>query len=380
MPKNLIIVESPAKAKTMSKYLGKEFTALASYGHVRDLVPKKGAVDTEHDFELKYQLIEKNKKHLDAIVKAMAGADALYLATDPDREGEAISWHLYEILKDRGALDSKPVHRVEFYEITKQAIQRAIHEPRELSVNLINAQQARRALDYLVGFNLSPLLWKKVRRGLSAGRVQSPALRLIVEREEEIERFKSREYWTIESDLSTKGQNFVAKLIHFKGTKLDQFSVENEGRAAEIEAELLGQAQGRYLVVAVDKKQKRRNPSPPFTTSTLQQEASRKLGFTAQRTMRTAQQLYEGVDIGGETVGLITYMRTDSVNLAAEALAEIRGLIAKRYGDDNLPNEALIYKTKSKNAQEAHEAIRPTSVDRIPEQVKKHLTPDQNKL
>ena len=380
MSKNLIIVESPAKAKTMSKYLGKEFTALASYGHVRDLLPKKGAVDTEHDFAMKYVLIEKNKKHVDAIIKAMKKADALYLATDPDREGEAISWHLYEILKEEGVLKDKPVHRVEFYEITKTAIQRAIQEPRELSINLINAQQARRALDYLVGFNLSPLLWKKVRRGLSAGRVQSPALRLIVERELEIERFKAREYWTIESDLSTKGQNFSAKLTHFKGEKLDQFTINEENTAAEVEAELLKQAQGRYLVTAVEKKQRKRNPSPPFTTSTLQQEASRKLGFTAQRTMRTAQQLYEGVDIGGETVGLISYMRTDSVNLAKEAIEEIRALIAKRYGDDNLPETPHVYKTKSKNAQEAHEAIRPTSAERIPEQLKERLTPEQYKL
>ena len=380
MAKNLIIVESPAKAKTMSKYLGKEFSALASYGHVRDLLPKKGAVDPEHDFAMKYVLIEKNKKHVDAIVKAMKKADALYLATDPDREGEAISWHLYEILKEEGVLKDKPVHRVEFYEITKTAIQRAIQEPRELSTNLINAQQARRALDYLVGFNLSPLLWKKVRRGLSAGRVQSPALRLIVEREEEIERFKAREYWTIESDLSTKGQNFSAKLTQFQGEKLDQFAIGDENRAAEVEAELLKQAQGRYLVTAVDKKQRKRNPSPPFTTSTLQQEASRKLGFTAQRTMRTAQQLYEGVDIGGETVGLISYMRTDSVNLAKEAIEEIRALIAKRYGDDNLPETPHVYKTKSKNAQEAHEAIRPTSAERIPEQLKERLTPEQYKL
>jgi DNA topoisomerase-1 len=380
MSKNLIIVESPAKAKTMSKYLGKEFSALASYGHVRDLLPKKGAVDPEHDFAMKYVLIEKNKKHVDAIIKAMKKADALYLATDPDREGEAISWHLYEILKEEGVLKDKPVHRVEFYEITKTAIQRAIQEPRELSTNLINAQQARRALDYLVGFNLSPLLWKKVRRGLSAGRVQSPALRLIVEREEEIERFKAREYWTIESDLSTKGQNFSAKLTQFQGEKLDQFAIGDENRATEVEAELLKQAQGRYLVTAVEKKQRKRNPSPPFTTSTLQQEASRKLGFTAQRTMRTAQQLYEGVDIGGETVGLISYMRTDSVNLAKEAIEEIRALIAKRYGDDNLPETPHVYKTKSKNAQEAHEAIRPTSAERIPEQLKERLTPEQYKL
>jgi len=380
MSKNLSIVESPAKGRTMSKYLRKEFSALASYGHVRDLLPKKGAVDPEHDFAMKYVLIEKNKKHVDAIVKAMKKADALYLATDPDREGEAISWHLYEILKEEGVLKDKPVHRVEFHEITKTAIQRAIQEPRELSTNLVNAQQARRALDYLVGFNLSPLLWKKVRRGLSAGRVQSPALRLIVERELEIERFKAREYWTIESDLSTKGQNFSAKLTHFKGEKLEQFTINEENAATEVEAELLKQAQGRYLVTAVEKKQRKRNPSPPFTTSTLQQEASRKLGFTAQRTMRTAQQLYEGVDIGGETVGLISYMRTDSVNLAKEAIEEIRALIAKRYGDDNLPETPHVYKTKSKNAQEAHEAIRPTAAERIPEQLKERLTPEQYKL
>ena len=380
MSKNLIIVESPAKAKTMSKYLGKDFTALASYGHVRDLLPKKGAVDPANGFAMKYVLIEKNQKHVDAIVKAMKKAGALYLATDPDREGEAISWHLYEILLEQGVLKDKPVHRVEFHEITKNAIQHAIQEPRALSTNLVNAQQARRALDYLVGFNLSPLLWKKVRRGLSAGRVQSPALRLIVEREMEIEKFKPREYWTIESDLSTQGQNFSAKLTHFKGEKLDQFTIGEENAAAEVEAELLKQAQGRYLVTAVDKKQRKRNPSPPFTTSTLQQEASRKLGFTAQRTMRTAQQLYEGVDIGGETVGLISYMRTDSVNLAKEAVEEIRALIAKRYGDDNLPETPHVYKTKSKNAQEAHEAIRPTSAERIPEQLKDKLTPEQYKL
>jgi DNA topoisomerase-1 len=380
MSKNLIIVESPAKAKTMSKYLGKEYTALASYGHVRDLLPKKGAVDPEQDFAMKYVLIEKNKKHVDSIIKAMKKADALFLATDPDREGEAISWHLYEILKEEGVLDAKPVHRVEFHEITKTAIQKAVSEPRELSFNLVNAQQARRALDYLVGFNLSPLLWKKVRRGLSAGRVQSPALRLIVEREEEIERFKAREYWTIESDLSAQNQGFAAKLTHFGGEKLEQFNIDNETRAKEVVDALSRAAQGKYLVKNVEKKQRRRNPSPPFTTSTLQQEASRKLGFSAQRTMRTAQQLYEGVDIGGETVGLITYMRTDSVNLAKEAVEEIRALIEKRYGKDNLPEQPLAYKTKSKNAQEAHEAIRPTSAERLPEAIKDRMTPEQYKL
>lgn len=380
MAKNLIIVESPAKAKTMTKYLGKDFTALASYGHVRDLVPKKGAVDTEHEFAMKYELIEKNKKHVDQIAKAMKKATALYLATDPDREGEAISWHLYEILKNEGVLDAKPVHRVVFHEITKQAIQQAIKEPRELSENLVNAQQARRALDYLVGFNLSPLLWKKVRRGLSAGRVQSPALRMIVEREEEIERFVAREYWTIESDLAMKGQGFTAKLTHFAGEKLDQFAIGDGERAESIRAELDKRAGGHFRVIAVDKKQRKRNPSPPFTTSTLQQEASRKLGFSTQRTMRIAQQLYEGVDLDGETVGLITYMRTDSVNLANEAVQEIRDLIGARYGSENLPETPHVYKTKSKNAQEAHEAIRPTASARVPDQIRDALTPEQYKL
>jgi DNA topoisomerase-1 len=380
MAKNLIVVESPAKAKTMAKYLGKEFTALASYGHVRDLIPKQGAVDTENGFAMKFELIEKNKKHVDAIAKAMKRADALYLATDPDREGEAISWHLSEILKERGTLDDKPVHRVEFYEITKRAIQEAMQHPRELSLNLIDAQQARRALDYLVGFNLSPLLWKKVRRGLSAGRVQSPALRMIVEREEEIERFKPREYWTIEADVEAKGKGFVAKLTRFAGDKLDQFAIGDSERADEVKAALKKGADGRLLVTAVDKKQRKRNPAPPFTTSTLQQEASRKLGYGAQRTMRVAQQLYEGAEIDGETVGLITYMRTDSVNLAAEGIQEIRELIKERYGEENLPDVSQVYKNKSKNAQEAHEGIRPTSVRRTPEDIRRFLKPDQLRL
>ena len=381
MTKNLIIVESPAKAKTMGKYLGKGFTALASYGHVRDLIPKKGAVDTDHDFSMKYEVIEKNRKHIDVIIKAMKKADVLYLATDPDREGEAISWHLYEILKDEGLLGDKPVHRVVFHEITKGAIQKAVAEPRALSENLVNAQQARRALDYLVGFNLSPLLWKKVRRGLSAGRVQSPALRLIVEREEEIERFVEREYWTIDSEMEALGQAFRARLMMLSGERLDQFAVTDATRAAEVEARLKdGARDGHYRVRAVERKQRRRNPAPPFTTSTLQQEAARKLYFTAQRTMRTAQQLYEGVAIEGETVGLITYMRTDSVTLAQDALTEIRGVIAERFGADKLPSAPHVYKTRSKNAQEAHEAIRPTSVGRAPEDLRPFLTAEQLKL
>jgi DNA topoisomerase-1 len=380
MSKNLVIVESPAKSKTIKKYLGKDFDVMASYGHVRDLVPKEGAVDPEHDFAMKYQLIERNARHVDSIVKAMKKSDALYLATDPDREGEAISWHLCELLKQRKALDDKPVHRVVFHEITKRAVNEAIENARELSTELINAQQARRALDYLVGFNLSPLLWKKIRRGLSAGRVQSPALRMIVEREIEIENFKPREYWTLEGDLAKDGQNFVARLTHYNGEKLKQFSITDDGGANAAKAALLQTANGQLVVSDVEKKQRKRNPTAPFTTSTLQQEASRKLGFTASRTMRVAQQLYEGMDIGGETVGLITYMRTDSVNLAQEALDELRAYIPERYGEQALPKEPQVYKTKAKNAQEAHEAIRPTSIRHAPEDIKKYLSAEQLKL
>ncbi|HHL45747.1 MAG TPA: type I DNA topoisomerase, partial [Gammaproteobacteria bacterium] len=380
MAKNLVIVESPAKAKTIKKYLGKDYEVLASYGHVRDLLPKEGAVDPANDFAMKYRVIDKNARHVDAIAKALKKADALYLATDPDREGEAISWHLYELLKKRKLLKDKQVGRVVFHEITKRAINEAIQHPRELSTDLINAQQARRALDYLVGFNLSPLLWKKIRRGLSAGRVQSPALRLIVERELEIEKFQSREYWTIEADVAAGKQNFPAKLTFYKGEKLSQFSITGDEQAKEVEQTLNQAAAGQLIVTKVEKKQRKRNPAAPFTTSTLQQEASRKLGFTAQRTMRTAQQLYEGVDIGGETVGLITYMRTDSVTLAQDALDDIRALIGERYGTDNLPDKPRVYKTKAKNAQEAHEAIRPTSAHHLPDTIKSHLTAEQHKL
>ncbi len=377
---NLVIVESPAKAKTIKKYLGKDFEVLASYGHVRDLVPKEGAVDPGNDFAMKYQVIDRNDKHVKAITSKLKKADALYLATDPDREGEAISWHLYELLKGRRVLKDKQVHRVVFNEITKKAIQEAVSHPRDLSMDLVNAQQARRALDYLVGFNLSPLLWKKVRRGLSAGRVQSPALRLICEREEEIEAFEAREYWTIEADSEKDQQKFTAKLTHFGGEKLSQFSVVDGAHAGKIEQALKAAASGRLDVVKVEKKQRRRNPAAPFTTSTLQQEAARKLGFTAQRTMRVAQQLYEGVDIGSGSVGLITYMRTDSVNLADEALTELRGFISDKFGADQLPQSPRRFKTKAKNAQEAHEAIRPTSALNTPEQIARHLDRDQLKL
>jgi DNA topoisomerase-1 len=377
---NLVIVESPAKAKTIKKYLGGGFEVLASYGHVRDLIPKEGAVDPSNGFAMKYQVIERNDRHVQAIAKALKKSEALYLATDPDREGEAISWHLSELLKEKGKLKNKPVYRVVFNEITKKAVNDAIANPRELSHDLIDAQQARRALDYLVGFNLSPLLWKKVRRGLSAGRVQSPALRMIVERELEIEAFKPEEFWTIEAESVKEKQRFAARLTHYRGDKLDKFSINNEADALAAEQHLREAGSDGLLVVKVEKKQRKRNPAPPFTTSTLQQEAARKLGFTAQRTMRTAQQLYEGVDVGQGTVGLITYMRTDSVNLADEAIAEIRDYISEKYGPDQLPPEPRRFKTKSKNAQEAHEAVRPTSALRTPDEIKDHLTKDQARL
>ncbi|OOG28069.1 DNA topoisomerase I [Thioalkalivibrio denitrificans] len=380
MSKHLVIVESPAKAKTIEKYLGPDFQVMASYGHVRDLVPKEGAVDPEHGFRMNYQVIDRNERHVDNIVRALKKADSLLLATDPDREGEAISWHLHELLKERGVLNGKDVRRVVFHEITQRAVKEAIEHPRGLSFDLINAQQARRALDYLVGFNLSPLLWKKIKRGLSAGRVQSPALRMIVEREEEIERFVRREYWTLEADLDKKGQPFSAKLHTLDGRKLDQFDIADETTANRARDTLLEAADGRLRVSRVEKKQRKRNPAPPFTTSTLQQEAVRKLGFSASRAMRVAQQLYEGIDLGSGPIGLITYMRTDSVTLAGEAIAEIRSLIGQRYGRDKLPEQPRQYKTKAKNAQEAHEAVRPTSVMRIPDEVKRYLTTDQFRL
>ncbi len=381
MPKNLVIVESPAKAKTISKYLGKDFDVMASYGHVRDLVPKVGAVDPDNDFSMKYQVIERNEKHVNAIVKALKNADALYLATDPDREGEAISWHLVELLNEKKALNGKPVHRIVFHEITKAAVREAIEHPRDISSDLVGAQQARRALDYLVGFNLSPLLWKKVQRGLSAGRVQSPALRMIVERELEIEAFKAREYWSVEADLSKEEQPFVARLVGFAGEKMEQFSIGDERRAREVESTLLADADGELKTLSVTKRQRRRNPAAPFTTSTLQQEASRKLGFNTQWTMRVAQRLYEGIEIPGEgNVGLISYMRTDSVTLASIAVEEIRNVVAERYGSDHVPETPPEYKTKSKNAQEAHEAIRPTSAARTPDSIKDALDEDQFRL
>lgn len=376
----LLIVESPSKAKTLKKYLGKDFEVLASYGHVRDLIPKSGAVDTEQGYAMKYEVIDRNAKHVDAIAKAVKAADAIYLATDPDREGEAISWHIAEILKNKKLVKDKILKRVVFNEITKSAVNEAIASPRDISMPLVNAQQARRALDYLVGFNLSPLLWKKIRRGLSAGRVQSPALRLIVERELEIEAFKSQEYWTIHLESRKHQHAFGAKLVQLDGQKLEQFSITNHDQQQEVVGKLLIASAGKTTVARVEKKQKSRSPAAPFTTSTLQQEAVRKLGFTTSRAMRIAQQLYEGIDVGGGTVGLITYMRTDSFSLATEAVMQIRDYIKKTFDADYLPKSPIMYKTKAKNAQEAHEAIRPTDITRTPASVRAFLTDEQFKL
>jgi len=380
MAKNLLIVESPAKAKTINRYLGSDFEVLASYGHVRDLPSRDGAVDTENDFSMHYELSEGSKKHVDKIVKATRKAEAVYLATDLDREGEAISWHIYEILKEKKLTDKVPFYRVEFSEITKHAILDAVANPRDLSMDLVNAQQARRALDHLVGFTLSPLLWKKIKPGLSAGRVQSPALRMIVEREREIEAFNAQEYWTIEADLAKAEHPFTANLVRLDGEKYRQFDIQDEKRATTVRDQLLKHANGQLKADRITRKERKRRPAPPFITSTLQQDASRKLRFSAQKTMRTAQTLYEGIEINGQTEGLITYMRTDSVTLSNDALADIRRQITDQFGQDYLPETPNFYKTKSKNAQEAHEAIRPTSAGLVPDKIKSSLNDDQYRL
>lgn len=382
MSNNLLIVESPAKASTINKYLGKDFQVLASYGHVRDLVPKSGAVDPDADFAMNYQLIERNKKHVDKLVKAARSAENIYLATDLDREGEAIAWHVQEILRDKKLLNGKRnVYRVVFSEITKNAVQHAVANPRRLSDNLVDAQQARRALDYLVGFNLSPLLWKKLQPRLSAGRVQTPALRLIVEREEEIERFEPQEYWTIAADLHKDGMDFQAALVRWQGDKVEQFSFTSADQAQAVQAALqAGASSGELSVAEVKKRQRRRRPPPPYITSTMQQDASRKLRYSAQRTMRLAQQLYEGITTDSGTQGLITYMRTDSVSLAGEAINALRHQIGSQFGADKVPEKPNFYATKSRNAQEAHEAIRPTNPAWTPQRLKAWLNEDQYKL
>ena len=386
MTQNLVIVESPAKARTIKKYLGKDFEVLASYGHVRDLVPKEGAVNPERDFEMRYALIERNARHVEAIERAMRKARALYLATDPDREGEAISWHLHEILKERGALENKPVHRAKFFEITKPEIQKAIAEPEKLSQELVNAQQARRALDYLVGFNLSPLLWKKIMPGLSAGRVQSVALRLICEREAEIAAFVSQEYWTLEVDAARDDQPFRARVVEADGRKLEadvakgRFSLTGEAATRALEARLRAACAGQLRVANVEAKPRSRSPQAPFRTSTLQQAAANRLGFSARRTMQLAQKLYEGVDFGEGPVGLITYMRTDSTSLSTEAIGQIRATIGSLYGPEALPDAPRSYTSKQKNAQEAHEGIRPTAAAHTPDKLRGHIDEDMWRL
>ncbi len=378
MAQHLVIVESPAKAKTIEKFLGPDYQVLASFGHVRALPSKQGSVDIANDFEPKYHVLPESKKHIDAIKKALKDADRLLLATDPDREGEAISWHLLAAL----GLDKKPkieIQRVVFHEITKDAIIHAVKHPRAIAVDLVDAQQARAILDYLVGFNLSPFLWKKIRYGLSAGRVQSVALRLVCEREKEIKAFVEQEYWTIAARMEKNGGQAVkAGLVAVDGKKLGKFDIPDTASAEALKALI---AKGTAQVAQVTRKEMKRNPAPPFTTSTLQQEASRKLGFSAKKTMSTAQRLYEGVDLGaGGTVGLITYMRTDSVNLSSQALKEAHEVITAAYGVAYALPKPRHYKNKSKNAQEAHEAIRPTYLDKTPAAMKKFLPPDQFRL
>jgi len=373
----VVVVESPAKAKTIEKYLGKGYKVLASYGHVRAFPKKDGSVDPDNDFAIKYQIIDDKKKRLDDIGKALKKADTLILASDLDREGEAIAWHVAEVMRDRGLLKDKSVQRITFNEITKKAISEAVENPSEVDMKMVDAQQARSALDYLVGFTLSPLLWRKIRSGLSAGRVQSVALRLICEREQLIREFKPKEFWTIDNECSVGDAPFQAQLHAVDGKALTKFAI-TDGVNAKVMARRVAKAS--FHVSDVQKKQAKQQPSPPFITTTLQMDASRKLGFTARKTMQVAQKLYEGIEVDGEPVGLITYMRTDSVTLSEDALAEIRSHISSDYGAEYLPEKARRFKTKSKNAQEAHEAIRPSSITRTPEAMKSVLDADGLKL
>jgi DNA topoisomerase I len=375
----VVVVESPAKAKTINRYLGSDYTVVASYGHVRDLPAKDGSVLPDADFAMSWEVDGKSEKHVKTIVQAVRNADRVFLATDPDREGEAISWHVREVLSARRALKHLDVKRVVFNEVTRTAVLDAFSRPREIDRELVEAYLARRALDYLVGFTLSPVLWRKLPGSRSAGRVQSVALRLICEREAEIEAFKPREYWTIEVEFKTEaGQTFTARLTHLDGKRLDRFDLDTEAKARAA-AEAILRASG-FAVVEIDSREVRRNPFPPFTTSTLQQEASRKLGLSAGRTMQIAQRLYEGVDLGGETVGLITYMRTDGVAISGEAIAAARHLIGAEFGPRYLPDAARVYRSPAKNAQEAHEAIRPTDLNRRPADVARYLDHDQRRL
>src|SRR5437762_2986356 len=375
----VVVVESPAKAKTINKYLGSDYKVVASYGHVRDLPAKDGSVLPDADFAMSWEVDGKSEKHLKTILEAVRGADRLFLATDPDREGEAISWHVSEVLNSRRGLKHLDIKRVVFNEVTKYAVLDAFTRPREIDRELVEAYLARRALDYLVGFTLSPVLWRKLPGSRSAGRVQSVALRLVCERESEIEVFKSREYWTIEVEFKTEaGQTFTARLTHLDGRRLERFDLDSEAKARAA-ADAILRASG-FTIAEIDNRQIRRNPFPPFTTSTLQQEASRKLGLSANRTMQIAQRLYEGIELAGETVGLITYMRTDGVAISAEAIAATRQLIGAEFGPRYLPDAPRVYRSPAKNAQEAHEAIRPTDLARKPAEIARHLDRDQLRL
>ena len=374
----VVIVESPAKAKTINKYLGGDYKVIASYGHIRDLPPKDGSVRPDENFAMDWEVDAGSQKHLKEIISALKGADGLILATDPDREGEAISWHVMDELNRHKALEGIPTKRVTFNAITKNAVLEAMANPRDLDRPLVDAYLARRALDYLVGFTLSPVLWRKLPGSKSAGRVQSVALRMICDRELEIEKFKAEEYWTVGAEMATAAkEGFAARLTHFEGKKLDKFDLNDEAKATRAAAAVRS---GSFTVTQVEKKTKQRRPYAPFTTSTLQQDASRRLYFSARQTMDLAQKLYEGVEIDGETTGLITYMRTDGVQMDQDAIHSVRGLIADRYGKKFVPEQFRIYKTKAKNAQEAHEAIRPTDVRRTPEIVAKYVSADQLKL
>ena len=375
----LLIVESPSKAKTIGNYLGNEYHVLASYGHIRNLLPKSQGVDTT-DFAMKYEIGARSKKYIDAISKAAKNSDEILLATDPDREGEAIAWHILEVLNAKKVTKDKKISRIIFGEITKSAILDALSNPREVAKALVRAQQARQALDYLIGFNLSPLLWSKIRYGLSAGRVQSPALRLIVEREGEIDAFQNKEYWSIHLDAIKDKSKIPSKLTLLNNEKIEQFTITSAAQEKKIVGELLLKSSGKARVSRIDKKQRVRNPAAPFTTSTLQQESVRKLGFTTKGTMMTAQQLYEGINIDEGTVGLITYMRTDSMSLSNESTSQIRKYLETNYTKEFFPQKAIGYKTKAKNAQEAHEAIRPTNIERTPLSLKPYLSDQQFKL
>ncbi|HYH71194.1 MAG TPA: type I DNA topoisomerase, partial [Methyloceanibacter sp.] len=375
---NIVIVESPAKAKTVNKYLGPGYKVLASYGHVRDLPSKNGSVEPDKDFEMHWDVDPKAAKRLNEIAAAVKGADKLILATDPDREGEAISWHLLQVLTRKKALNKVAVERVVFNAVTKEAVLDAMRHPREIDGPLVNAYLARRALDYLVGFTLSPVLWRKLPGARSAGRVQSVALRLVCDRELEIERFKAQEYWSILAELTTdKNETFQARLSAVDGKKLEKFDIPDTETATRLKAALVG---GSFAVANIESKQQKRHPAPPFTTSTLQQEASRKLGFSPRQTMQLAQRLYEGVDLGGESEGLITYMRTDGVQIAPEAITAARRQVEKLFGQRYVPSSPRDYQTKAKNAQEAHEAVRPTDFTKEPDKVARYLEPDAAKL